>query len=232
MPINIRGNCRHLPFLGRDMLTEVLTEMVKIKEYLELKKKENAQFAAFLNNLGEASPFMVSRSVHELAAGFSKVVDCTKCGNCCKFITIHITGEDRRKLARRLNITENEFRSVYCRSTDKGWAFTDLQCPFLENNCCTVYEDRPGVCHAFPYLNLDSMTMDGIGFSKGQELVAMAYRCPIMFNVLEELKKISGFTKTLDNQEGNKPVEPEQTAIEEPVNGQKKPELVPAGSAV
>ncbi|MFW9890243.1 MAG: YkgJ family cysteine cluster protein [Candidatus Thorarchaeota archaeon] len=84
---------------------------------------------------------------------------CRKCGACC-----------RRK--ERINLHEFEgARIAYLLRTRKGidavlkhilhrpkpfndyWKYIlafDDQCPFLENNCCSIYEDRPLICRLYP----------------------------------------------------------------------------------
>jgi uncharacterized protein len=62
-----------------------------------------------------------------------------------------------------------------------------IPCHFLSNNKCTIYENRFAGCKEFPALHLPH-------FNQRLFTVMMHYdRCPIIFNVMEELKKTTHF---------------------------------------
>jgi Fe-S-cluster containining protein len=58
-----------------------------------------------------------------------------------------------------------------------------MHCHFLHENKCTVYEARPTECRKFPGFR-------NAGFTKRLFAIFMHYeRCPIIYNVVEKLKK-------------------------------------------
>jgi hypothetical protein len=62
-----------------------------------------------------------------------------------------------------------------------------MPCHFLNNNKCTVYDYRFAGCREFPALHLPN-------FTKRLFTTFMHYdRCPIIYNVVEGLKKETGF---------------------------------------
>jgi Fe-S-cluster containining protein len=67
-----------------------------------------------------------------------------------------------------------------------------IPCRFLEELSCTIYTVRFAGCREFPALHLP-------GFTARYFTTRMHYgRCPIIFNVLEALKKeLSFFTQDL-----------------------------------
>lgn len=67
-----------------------------------------------------------------------------------------------------------------------------IPCRFLHELSCTIYADRFAGCREFPALHLP-------GFTDRYFTTRMHYgRCPIIFNVLEALKKeLSFFTPDL-----------------------------------
>jgi hypothetical protein len=67
-----------------------------------------------------------------------------------------------------------------------------IPCGFLSENKCTVYEKRFDECREFPHLHKDNF--------KGRLFGTLIHyaMCPIIFNVVEELKKATGF-KTGDD---------------------------------
>jgi len=54
---------------------------------------------------------------------------------------------------------------------DKEGAFLPMPCPFLENNRCTIYEDRPLVCVLYPF-------QPGAFDDGGNKMIALASNCP------------------------------------------------------
>jgi len=84
--------------------------------------------------------------------------ECTQCGGCCTGFpgTVRVTDEEIQALARRLGISESEFRKGYTRSV--GAAELSLQekpnldCVFYDSDAgCQVYEDRPKQCRTWPF---------------------------------------------------------------------------------
>jgi len=59
----------------------------------------------------------------------------------------------------------------------------------FKDNLCSVYEDRPANCSGYPYLY-------GPGFtSRTLAMIERTFTCPIVYGVMEELKKSTGFSK-------------------------------------
>jgi uncharacterized protein len=187
---------------------KMVTNILEIRKILEDNKENNQVFANFLNKFSATRTFAMVQLLHNLAIKYSELIDCTKCGNCCTRIIIQLFGEDRRRLAKMLSMTEKEFMDIYMKKTDNGWIYVDKQCPFQENKKCLVYNERPGVCRDFPFLDLDKMCMDGKTMIKAEEIIGLANRCAIVFNVFEEMKVRSGFAKDTDTA-GKKNTAPE-----------------------
>lgn len=148
----------------------------------------NKAFLQYLHSEFDDKPIDLITIVHELAVECSNHVDCTECGNCCKK-TIMVTPEDLRRLSTGLSIPEDEFKEKYLqRKDDVTWCFASRPCVFLENKMCRAYESRPEACRRFPYLDLDYLCVNRRGFPV-EELLAFSSACPIIFNILQELKK-------------------------------------------
>lgn len=80
-----------------------------------------------------------------------------------------------------------EFKSRYLQEVkadvDKAtYQFREMPCPFLLNNRCSNYQNRPGQCRAYPYLHKKDFTSRLLGVIDNYSI------CPIVFNVLELLK--------------------------------------------
>ena len=66
-----------------------------------------------------------------------------------------MTLEDRKRMAKSLDLSLKEFTARYCHKTDGFWALADNpaggDCIFLKNKRCSVYEGRPTQCRTWPF---------------------------------------------------------------------------------
>ncbi len=162
------------------------TSLQFIQQAAAEKEDENIRFAGFLKQQNELE---VDEKVHRLNTVIEKEIDCTACGNCCKTLMINVTESEASRAAARLQLNRDEFDEKYLEKGSHGMMLINaIPCHFLENNKCTIYEDRFEGCREFPALHLPS-------FTKRLFTVMMHYsRCPIIFNVVEQLKSETGFS--------------------------------------
>jgi Fe-S-cluster containining protein len=80
---------------------------------------------------------------------------------CCRKLDLILYPYDIIRLKNRLNITSEEFMRRHTRLGPSSHPFfpavmllmaenEEHTCPFLDNNGCTVYEDRPTACRTYP----------------------------------------------------------------------------------
>jgi Fe-S-cluster containining protein len=98
---------------------------------------------------------------------------------------VAVDAEEIERLARHMGISAEEFESRHvAEDNDYGEKFMpETPCPFLGGTVCTIYEDRPTVCRDFPHLHKEGFRSRLFG------VVDNCAICPIVFNVLEELKR-------------------------------------------
>ena len=84
--------------------------------------------------------------------------ECIRCGGCCTGFpgTVRVTNEEIEVLARRLAMSESEFREGYTRSVGAEEPSLqekpNLDCIFYDSDAgCQVYEDRPKQCRTWPF---------------------------------------------------------------------------------
>ena len=80
-------------------------------------------------------------------------VGCQRGGHCCRNVHVPLTPFDVLRLARRRGIfTGALLVDVAAISPDGGVEIDGApECPFLEDNSCSVYSDRPDACRMYPF---------------------------------------------------------------------------------
>jgi uncharacterized protein len=146
---------------------------------------ENDSFANYLQSLNSTQIDVI---VFELNQKITAQIDCTQCGNCCKTLMINVEEDEANKAATHLQITREQFDETYIEKSLSGkMLISKMPCHFLNKKKCTIYESRFIGCKEFPALHLPH-------FTKRLFTVFMHYnRCPIIFNVVEQLKINTAF---------------------------------------
>lgn len=151
----------------------------------EIKRAKGKQdvYQAFLGKVSAKElniPSKVRLSLHDK---HSKAVNCLACANCCKTTPALIEEGDIARVQKAAGISSREFFSNYVEIDEDGdWVFKKSPCVFLkEDNCCSIYSDRPKACSEFPHT-------DDKRFSKITEITLENSKiCPIVIRVLEDL---------------------------------------------
>ncbi|MCL2815872.1 MAG: YkgJ family cysteine cluster protein [Oscillospiraceae bacterium] len=155
----------------------------KIKEAYRKVADQNEKFRRFLKN---------NAVDYELDAHFLKLhnmifaeYDCCACGNCCKLYDILVNKDDIERISQYLGLTENDFIEKYLAASDEGYIMKEKPCRFLdEDGKCKIYEIRPSVCRDFPYTDKPYRLYHMYG------VLSFAEECPVVFEIIERLKKI------------------------------------------
>jgi hypothetical protein len=157
------------------------------------KEDENWTFRQFLKIRCKLSPDQLDQRVFELTRRVWAGIDCTTCANCCKTVRPTFSDEDIERLSRRLRIECQQVIETYLQPTEDGadnpWQTRTTPCPFLKDNHCSIYEDRPSDCRGYPYLDAPDFA------SRTIAMIERTFTCPIVYEVLEELKREVGFRR-------------------------------------
>jgi uncharacterized protein len=168
-------------------------DLVQIRQKAESKEEENYQFRRFLKTKCNLEPDEIDRRVFAATRRVWAGIDCTKCANCCREVKPGFSEEEVDRLARRLAMTREQFIEKYLQRSkplsEAPWTTQTTPCPFLKDNLCTVYEDRPADCSGYPYLYKPEFT------SRTWAMIDRTFTCPIVYEVMEELKKSLGFLR-------------------------------------
>jgi len=101
---------------------------------------------------------------------------------------INVTPPEAENVANHLDLALNIFKEKYIEESQQGQMIMNtIPCHFLAGSMCTIYENRFTECREFPHLHRDNFQGRLFG-------TLMHYSmCPIIFNVIEELKIQTGF---------------------------------------
>lgn len=149
------------------------------------KEKENWKFRSYLKNL-DIRAIELDRIVHKINDEVTSQIDCTKCANCCKVNYPVLAKNNVKKFSSGLNMSIKEFKSEYLiisKEESNKYNFNAMPCPFLIENKCSNYANRPEDCESYPHLTKNNFTSRLMG------IIAYYSVCPIVFNVYEKLKK-------------------------------------------
>ena len=162
----------------------IIADVKKIEDLANNREKENWAFRRYLKG-ADFSGRRLDTEVHELCRRISEQIDCRKCANCCKTCGPILKMPDVRRLTKHLNLKLADFQQKYL-MVDKegeGYSFRQIPCPFLQQNLCSVYNQRPGDCRSYPHLHKKDFVF------RLAQAVSNCSVCPIVFNVYEELKE-------------------------------------------
>lgn len=151
----------------------------------EYAKQHHSDFLEFRDRVKKISVSEFDKIAQPVVTQFTQSIDCTQCGNCCKIQEPGISDEELHVLAAQRGITSGEFSMQFVATDREGVKFLCVQpCIFLKNTTCSIYANRPASCADFP-----GLLRPGLKWRMNQ--VEFNYRiCPIVFNVVEQLKKL------------------------------------------
>jgi Fe-S-cluster containining protein len=163
------------------MLLKRLEDMGAI---IPQKNIENIFFKKHLRNYSSA---IVDEKIHALNQQVSVQIDCTQCANCCKKLEPGLELDEIENLAAKKQMPEADFKAKYIGFDGEAQFLKTKPCLFLADCKCTIYEVRPAACAGYPHL-------DSKDLKYKRSLWSNYSICPIVFNVIELLKKELNFT--------------------------------------
>jgi len=144
------------------------------------------QTSSFIRKLGKKNKHQLDERVHQLHEEAFSQFSCLDCANCCKNISPIIYERDIDRISRYLRMKPSAFTEQYLKVDEDGdYVFRHSPCPFLmPDKYCSIYPKRPRSCRDYPHT-------DRKNFHKILDLaVKDTYICPVVFEIIEELKRI------------------------------------------
>ncbi|MGY6562836.1 MAG: YkgJ family cysteine cluster protein [Luteibaculaceae bacterium] len=143
------------------------------------------QFKKLTEKVKKMKPY-VADSSFELAHNEAfEQVNCMQCANCCKTTSPIFRMVDIERLSKALGMKSGLFVEKYLTlDSDGDYVLTTAPCPFLlQDNSCSVYENRPLACREYPHTNRKRI----------QQIMKLTLKntdvCPAVVLVLENIQK-------------------------------------------
>ena len=169
-------------------------DLVQIRELAQTKEDENIGFRQFLKSRCKLQPEEIDQRVFETTRRVWAGIDCTICANCCREMKPTFSEPEVDRVARRLGMERRRFVDAYLERSEgdssNPWRVRTAPCPFLKNKLCSIYQDRPAECSGYPYLYEPDFAFRTMG------MIERTFTCPIVYEVMEELKRSLGFLRT------------------------------------
>lgn len=163
--------------------------MINIEELKVLankKEEENYRFRKYLKT--HADEEMLDKQFKNLHKKYFKIYDCKKCRNCCKELGISIDEYELENICNYLGMDKDKFVKDNLIQNYGEYSFKDCKCKFLDqNNNCKINKCLPITCKEYPYTNKEERLF-GL-----YSIISNASICPVVYEILEELKKEYNF---------------------------------------
>jgi hypothetical protein len=166
------------------MLESLEQDLSVISEYGEINEYENEEFQFYLEG---QDPNEVDERVNRLFEEVDTEIDCMECANCCKKQSPIIQESELWNISDYFQMDPETFKEKYITFDGDQMIMKQNPCIFLKDNLCSIYEFRPFDCASYPHLD-----QRGIVF-KLPAIMGNYSVCPIVFNVIENLKKEMDF---------------------------------------
>lgn len=160
----------------------------QVKFEAKKKEKENFKFRTYLKC--HADDDELDRQFLRLHKEMFMNYDCGKCRNCCKMYKASIPAEDIERDAKFLEVTPEQFVSIYLDKDEYGIEYRTKHkpCDFLQKNGdCKLGNCKPDSCKKYPYTDQPERLSSLLSILDTIEI------CPVAFEIFEELKKEYGF---------------------------------------
>ncbi len=149
-------------------------------------KDEQLATKKYLQWLKKKKPAKLDESIQSIHHQVFETVDCLHCANCCKTTSPIFYHKDVERLAKALKIKAVDFEHKYLtKDADGDIVLHTAPCPFLmDDNYCSVYEDRPNACRTYPHTDRKNF----------HQITELTYKntlvCPAVQQIVQRLQTI------------------------------------------
>lgn len=159
----------------------------QLRKTAKRMEDENLRFRTFLKI--HADEDELDRQFLELHRELFADYDCCKCANCCRKFTTPLQDEEIASISAFLGMEKQDFIEKYLTEGEEGPELP-APCRFLgDNGACAIEDCKPEECRGFPYTDRPERLHSLFSILSNAEI------CPVVFEMLERLKKIYGFRR-------------------------------------
>ena len=162
----------------------LITDLETISLLAKQRKDEFDVLRYQLQYDDDLSDEKIDEWAEAIAAPIVAAIDCTKCANCCRGLTVQLGADDIANLANVTGHTGEAVQAIYVDAEtfsddpDIIGTFRHKPCFFLRGKLCSIYSHRPEACRMYPQFTPDFRWMLNW-------LIEGAGKCPIIYNVLD-----------------------------------------------
>lgn len=168
-------------------MSELVTDLEQIKQLAAARYDEFEVMRYQLVEDDDLTDEAIDAVVDQIAAPIVAAIDCTKCANCCRSLTVQLGMDDVEQLADGIQQTPLDVLEHYVDlaedDPDIVGTFRQKPCAFLQGKLCSVYEHRPEACRAYPEFTPNFRWML-------EWTIPGAALCPIIYNVLDAMTDV------------------------------------------
>ena len=158
--------------------------MIKIEEIKEEKLNENYRFRTYLKM--HADEKVLDEQFKMLHNKYFKNFDCSKCRNCCKVLGVSMDINELNKICKKYHFDTYSLKNNILK--ENYGKYVAKPCPFLnDDNSCQIKDCLPESCRDYPYTNKEERLFSLLTIVNNSKV------CPVVYEILEELKKIYNF---------------------------------------
>lgn len=158
----------------------------KLEELSDKKLEQNIKFRTYLKN--HADEKKLDKQFKQLHNKYFNIYKCSECRNCCKKIGTIIEKEELDNICKYMQFDEKKLIREELIKNELNYTFKDKKCMFLEeNNNCKIEKCLPLSCREYPFTNKEERIFNLYS------IIDNARICPVVFEILEELKIIYNF---------------------------------------
>jgi uncharacterized protein len=160
----------------------------EVKRASNRLENKNIKFRTYLKC--HADEKTLDRQFLELHNELFSDYDCSQCCNCCKeYRGSFEEGEEEIAVAaNHMKLTLEEFKGRYTEEVNGKYQANKCPCTFLNEEMeCILGDAKPESCKKFPYTDQPERLFSLYG------VLEFAGVCPVVFEILERLKKIYKF---------------------------------------
>ena len=163
-----------------------MEEIIRDLQFIANKSLNNKdEFELFKRMVKTIPVTKFDEMAQPIVEKITAAIDCKQCGNCCRHQEPGVTNDEMEILAEKKNITVEDFKDKFIAWDKENVSFLCVKpCTFLVGNECSVYSSRPNSCADFPGLHRPRLKWRMKQMEENYSI------CPIVFNVVEQLKKL------------------------------------------